>query len=261
ATGKLRPGTLFDGAELPADTPVDPSREQIVRAVLTNDKLALLDNLQRHGPVVPLLFGYDSRNALADFSLVHKRAVTGKDVLTRFDAGQAQTALADAVNALLQRKDADLPAAIVVLTDGRDNASKNSLDEVAQECARLQVPLHIFGVGSPDSGRLKVHDLFVSTTLFAEDNVTIPVRWRADGIDKGTALVTVTLAGITRTERVPITPGLDQTTNVQFTLPKAKGKDKVQNAEVKATVRLEEDRTFTDSAAQPVRIVDGKVKV
>src|SRR2546427_7730836 len=50
ATGKLPPGTPLAGAELPADTPVDPSREQIVRAVLTNDKLALLDKLQRHGP-------------------------------------------------------------------------------------------------------------------------------------------------------------------------------------------------------------------
>src|SRR5207249_7726980 len=210
---------------------------------------------------VPLLFGYDSRSALADFSLVHKRAVTSPDVLAKFDAEQSQTSLADAINALLQRPGADLPATIVVITDGRDNASKNPLDEVAQESARLQVPLHIYGVGSPDSGRLKVRDLFVSPTLFAEDNVTIPVRWRADGIDKGIARVTVAVAGVTKTERVAITPGQDQVTTLEFTLPKAREKDKVQHDEVKATVELEEDKTFTDGTAQPVRIVDGKVKV
>src|SRR5262249_27286785 len=53
----------------------------------------------------------------------------------------------------------------------------------------------------------------------------------------------------------------DQVTTLNFTLPKARAKDKVQQDEVKATVQLEEDSSFTDSAAQPVRIVDGKVKV
>ena len=66
ATGKLDPGTPLAGAgapaAVPADTPVDPPREKMVRAVLTNDKLALLNKLQQHGPVVPLLFGYDSRD-------------------------------------------------------------------------------------------------------------------------------------------------------------------------------------------------------
>jgi hypothetical protein len=265
AEGRLDPKAPVagDGAadHVPEGTAVDPARVDVVKAVLDNPKLALLEKLQKRGPVVPMLFGYDSKSALVDFSLIHKRAVTGKDVVGKLDAGQSQTALADAVAALLQRKDADLPAAIVLVTDGRDNASKASLDEVAAECARLKVPLHIYGVGSALGGRVKVRDLFVSPTLFAEDNVTIPVRWRADGMDKGTAVVTVTVAGKTETKHVPVTPGHDQVTTFQFTLPKGRTKDGVQPDEVKATVQLQDDETLKDAASQPVRIVDGKVKV
>jgi hypothetical protein len=260
AAGKLPPGTRLDAtSEVPTGTPVDPSRAQVVRDAFGNPKIGLLEGLQKHGPVVPLLFGYDARNALSDFSLVQKRAVTAKDALAKFTADQTQTSLADAINALLQRKDADLPAAIVVVSDGRDNASKYSLDEVAQECARLQVPLYIYGAGSPEGGRLKVRDLSVAPTLFAEDSVSIPVRWRADGIDRGTAVITVSVAGMTKVERVPVTSGQDQVTEFKFTLPKLT--DKVQSSEVTANVKLQEDDSFSDSTKQPVRIVDGKVKV
>src|SRR5260370_97825 len=38
------------------------------------------------------------------------------------------------------------PAAVVHVTDGQDNASKLPLDEAAKECARLGVPVHVYGV-------------------------------------------------------------------------------------------------------------------
>jgi hypothetical protein len=263
AADKLAPNTPVTGdsapKETPTDTPTDPSREHVLRDAFANPRINLLANLQKRGPVVPQLFGYDTRNALSDFTLVQKRTVTAKEALAQFRADQTQTALADSINNLLQRRDADLPAAIVVISDGRDNASKYSLDEVAQECARLKVPLHIYGIGSAQGGRIKVRDLFVASTLFAEDTVTIPVRWRADGMEKGNAAVTVAVAGMTKTEIIPITPGQDQVTEFKFALPKLK--DRVENSEVTARVELQGDPTFKDDTKQPVRIIDGKVKV
>ncbi|HYV34998.1 MAG TPA: hypothetical protein VE988_04785 [Gemmataceae bacterium] len=264
AQGLLDSGTPFADkgvpTKVPAKTLKDPPRAEMVREVLMNGKLNLLADLQKHGPLVPLLFGHDSRTALGGVAPDAKRVLTAKDVLAKFDSEQSQTALADAVNVLLQRKDGDLPAAIVIMTDGQDNASKYTLQETAQECARLNVPLHIYGAGSDDPGRLKLRDLVVQDTLFAEDSVTIPVRWRASGMEQGgTVLVSVNLAGDQQTKQVPIQSGQDQVTEFTFKLPKAT--EKVKKGDITATVKLMEDDSFNDEQKRPVQIVDGKVRV
>jgi hypothetical protein len=263
AQGLLEPDGAVAGpnapTKVPAGTHKDPSRKKLVEEVLNNSKLHLLDDLQKHGSVVPLLLGHDARNALTDFTPITKRTVTARDVLARYDAEQSQTALADAIGALLQRKDADLPAAIVVMTDGRDNASKYTLTEVAEECARLKVPLHIYGVGSADGGNLKLRELAVQETLFADDNITVPVQWRADGIDSGSVVVTVTVAGKEQRKEFPVHSGQEQSTEFKFTLPKVS--DKVLKDTVTAKVQLRDNDSFTDEQEKPVQIVDGKVKV
>ncbi len=80
---------------------------------------------------------------------------------------EPKTALADQINELLLSKGSDYPAAIVIITDGQDNASKESLLDVAARCRELteekdgqtikyHVPLHIYGVGSSEGGSLKI---------------------------------------------------------------------------------------------------------
>jgi hypothetical protein len=106
---------------------------------------------------------------------------------------------------------------------------------------------------------LKLRELYVPETLFAEDNVTIPVRWRADGIDKGIAIVTVTLAGKQQRKEVPVQKGVEQLTEFTFTVPRVK--DKAAAANLSAAVVLREDDSFKDEQERPVQIIDGKVKV
>ena len=103
--------------------PKDPTRADLVRGVLANKQLNLLEKLRKQRPVRVLLFGDKLRPGdLAGFPTEDKR-----------------TALADAIHELLRRKDT-LPRAIVVMTDGQDNASKLTLNEVAAECARVAYP-------------------------------------------------------------------------------------------------------------------------
>jgi len=64
----------------------------------------------------------------------------------------------------------------VIVTDGRDNANKRNFAALAQECARLNVPLHGYGVGSSGFGQLQVHDMVTPDTLFVDDVVQVPVR-------------------------------------------------------------------------------------
>src|SRR5262249_45338851 len=110
ATGLVPPDPPVHGAERPVDvpaaTPPDPQRAEVVRAVLSNPRLKLLEGLQARGPLRPFLFGRRLRGAADD---APGRAGAGglRDrLLAAFQADDSRTALADALTDLLQRKDA-----------------------------------------------------------------------------------------------------------------------------------------------------------
>ena len=242
---------------LPVDTPKDPARADLVRWVLQHPELNLLQGLEKAGPVAPYLFGYTLHGT-------HEEA--GKDktlserLLASFKADESRTNLADAVNEILQRKDGALPAAMVILTDGQDNASKYTLAEVALECARVKVPLHIYGVGTAEGGSLQLKEVGVPETIFVEDTISVPLRWRAQGFKKGKLEVTLTLGGQVVAKRaLPSLMGEDLRSVINFTVPKGKGKDEHLN--LVATIQVKGDDTFKDSVTRSVHVVDRKIRV
>jgi hypothetical protein len=247
-------------ADLPAKLPKDPPRADLVKAVLANPQLDLLAGFRKHGPLRPYLFGQDLHGAVKESLDKAPNAKLAGLVLADFDAHEPRTGLADAVNQLLQRKDGELPAAIVVMTDGRDNASKLTLEEVASECARLGVPLHIYGVGSAEGGSLQLKDVVVADTLFFDDVVAVPLRWRAQGFKGGTVEMKLTLGGKVVAQRdVPVRSGEELRDVLTFTPPK--GKEREEKLDLVASIRLKDKDGYADSMTRPVRLLDSKVKV
>jgi hypothetical protein len=235
-------------ANVSADIPKDPQRANLVRAVLTHPQLKLLENLQRHGPLRCFLFGQRSRGVALDA------------LLRSYKADQARTALADAIHEALQRKDGDLPAAIVVMTDGQDNASKFTLEEAAQECARWKVPLHIYGVGSSEAGSLQLREVGVPDTIFYDDAIAVPVRWRAHGFKKGNVEITLRLGGrlvASKEVRVRIGENIRET----LTFAPEKSKDEQKTLDLTATIRLKGNDTFKDSLTRQVRVIDSRIRI
>ena len=116
---------------------------------------------------------------------------------------------------MLVRLAGELPTGIVVVTDGRDNASKLTLDEAARQCRDKGVPLHIYGVGSSEAGVLQMKEVKTPRTVFidekveaVDDPVEIPVRFRCRGFKKGTIVLTVKLGEATvTTETFPVQEG------------------------------------------------------
>src|SRR5439155_22601916 len=106
-----------------AGLPKDPPRVDLVKGVLTHPELKLIANLQKHGPVRGYYFGHDGQGLKDDSTDPVQRILAGMSV------DQSRTALADSIVKVLQSKDADPPSAIVVITDGQDNASKYTLHE------------------------------------------------------------------------------------------------------------------------------------
>src|SRR5262249_42667322 len=125
-------GTKLDdpqiGQKLSADLPSAPRRVDLVRDVLNHPGLKLKERPGKVGPLRPFLFGNAVRRI--------EEKPGGDTPLTLGDqisADEARTALADAVEEVLLKGDGDLPAAVVVITDGNDNASKTSLAEIGRE--------------------------------------------------------------------------------------------------------------------------------
>lgn len=235
-------------AGLPAEELKDPSRADLVRHMLAHPDLRLLDGLRTRGPLRAYTFGQALRPLDAE-------ALTRAEVLPT-PSLENHTALADALHTLLTRAGADRPAAVVVVTDGRENASKLSLVEAAQACKEAEVPLHVWGVGSSESTQLQLKDVLAANTLFAEDKVAVTVRWRARGVKQGKAVVRVGLGDQKIEAEVDVSAGGDF--QHVLTLVPDKGKE---IRELTAAVELRGSQGFGDSLSRRVRVLDNRVKV
>jgi hypothetical protein len=257
-------GASLDG--LPADQLQDPTRIELVKKVLADPGRKLLARLGERGPLRPYFFGGRLRAAFEESGTGDKEGGSPDRLLAAYKADQARTALADAVAGLLRRKDGDPPAAVVLVTDGQDNASKRTLDEAARECARLGVPLHIWGVGSAEGGLLQVRDVTVPETIFYDDTVTVPVRWRARGLKSGTVRLELRLGGRLVAEReLPLRRGEDLREVLSF-VPQREGAegerpDDQEQKELAVTISLKENGAYTDELKRPVRLSNSRVKV
>jgi uncharacterized membrane protein len=237
--------------DVPADTPDRPMRIEVVKAFLGNKQLDLLRKLGDVGPVRPAAFG--ARRAEKD-----PRSPAWVESL---EAKETRTALADAIGDLLKRDEVDLPAAIVVITDGRENASHASLDDVAKECGRLGVPVHVVGIGGSSFGTLQVRAADAPETLFVDDTVAVPVRYRVRGYKEGVVEITLKLNGndVAR-KTVPLAEGEDLREVLSF-VPQEKDA-RPGKQDFTATVRVMAGaETVTDELSKAVRVIDRKVKV
>jgi hypothetical protein len=248
-------------ADVPAETPTDPARIDLVKKVLADGKRNLLARLREKGPVRPYFFGARLRAAFEESGTGDKEGGSPDRLLAAYKAEEARTALADSLSQLMGRKDGDPPAAVVLVTDGQDNASKLTLEEAARECARLKVPLHIWGVGSSEGGLLQIRDVAVPETIFYDDIIAVPVRWRARGLKKGTVRLRLSLGGKVVAEReLPLRPGEDLREVLTFT-PQKDGQEHEGKEDLVASVSLKENETFKDAVTRPVKLSDSKVRV
>src|SRR5262245_1630781 len=176
----IEPGKPFPDQPISSVVPDDkqpkrPSRIEVARKALANPKLDLLNRLKKVGPLEVYTFG-SSRNGKDSASL---------DWITNLQADQSRTALVDAAFELFNRDDTELPAAIVLVTDGRENASDKSLSDLAAKCRDRRIPIYVYGVGSSSFGQLRLRDAAVPDSMFIDDLVAVPVRYSVKGVTDG----------------------------------------------------------------------------
>lgn len=262
---------VFD--KLPGDPKGRPTRIAVARAALTNPKIDLLNRLDGVGPIE--LFTFGSRR--------DGRSNSERDWIAKLTGTDPQTGLADQVAELLARDPSDLPAAIVVVTDGRENASqKQTLDTLADRCRELKVPLHIYGVGGSGFGQLQVKGIDLPDGVFVDDAVTVPVRYRVSGVPSGTAIITLKYGDRTVEKRVEFGPirrtivekgvksevleDLPPDRIEYLTFTPTKDDVNVDKPQITATVVIVPKGSgatepLTDQTAKGLKVVDRKLKV
>lgn len=243
--------TAVDNAQaledLATPIPKSPRRIELVDDVLNHPELSLPGRLGEVGPLRSYLFGDRLERHLGD---------SFGDVLT---AAEPRTALADVLQELLLKGDVDLPACVLVMTDGCDNDSKQSLARVAREYGKLGVPFHIYGVGSTEGGVLHLVDVHAPELLFPEDAAQVTVRWKAQGIKQGTVRIVALLDGKeVASKEVPATAGENLTETLTFVPEKEMTKVALKRLQVR--IELKGDPGFRDEVERPVKVVDYKLK-
>ncbi len=238
---------------IPANTPDKPTRLDIARAALTNPRLDLVKKLGKTGPVEAAAFG------------VTRDGLDPKEPnwLTGLKPDRPRTAIADTVFDLLKRDENQQPAAVVLVTDGRENASGRSLDDLARECVRAGVPVHVYGVGSSSFTQLQIRDVISQDALFVDDTAVVPVRFRGKGFGgRGRVEFKLLLNGReVATETVDAKDGDDQKAALRF-VPTKQDAETLGKQELKVVARYIGDTdVLTDEAVKAVKVVDRKLKV
>lgn len=234
---------------LPQD---EPSRAEVVSAAFQNDdpKMNLLARLRDKGPVQEFLFGAHVFGA-------------GNEWVQSLPANQPRTALLRSINELLERKEGDRPAAIVLVTDGRDNDKDEKIawDTIRNKCKQLKVPVYVYAVGAGTTGVLQLKALNLKNEFSIHDTVTVPVKWRAQGLPKGRLEITATLNGrnvLTEPIFVETENAEEISKNISFKPLEEDAKTGRQElvVSIKHVGGREEDKTI-----KTIRFTDKKVKV
>ncbi len=248
------PPAMPTSASLPPTTPEKPTRFEVARAALANPRLDLLTRIKKVGPLDLAAFGA-ARDGLDP---------TDTGWLAKLKADKPRTAIADSTFDLLNRDENQQPAAVVLITDGRENGSARSLDDLARECKRRAIPLHIYGVGSSSFNQLRIRDVLAQDALFVDDTAVVPVRFRGKGFGGvGKIEFELYLNGKkVASESVDAKDGEDQKTALRFVPTKADA-ETVGKQELKVIARYTgaDGDPVTDELSKAVKVVDRKLKV
>ncbi len=259
AKGAIDPAGGLDQT-LPADTSSfdQLSRSDVLKAMLTNDRLQLLSKLSKTYDVVPYMFG-QSMEAVSGTGTPGAAGTdsAGKSFLDGIVFDKPYTAIGDSVRTLLDLKRGQPLAGIFLITDGGNNYGRQPVDAAAM-AQQDKVPLYIYGVGITSPHDIIVSQIFAPEVVFAREESPVTVTVRSQAMSGRTAKLVLKL-GDQVMDSKDLTFGADgeQTVNMSFLPPKA------GNYELEASIDPLPDEANKDNnkASQRVRVIDGKINV
>ncbi len=208
ATGRLSAtGGLRQTA--PAPTDLAPSRLDLLRGVITNRDLALLDRLGRNFDLRAAAFSGDLTSVVLPASADSTNAPAGGASAGSLPAGPLAAALraegprtapGTALRELLDRERGRPVGGVVVFTDGIRNAGADPRDALG--LARdAGIPVHFVGLGTTAPRDVQVVDLEAPQVSFVQDEVALNARLRTRGLTGEAVRVSLLVDGEPTDER------------------------------------------------------------
>jgi hypothetical protein len=241
------------GAIPSMDQPLDPtrlpeattiSRADLLKAVLQNPNLHLLDDLSRDFNIETFLFSDSATPAPASTWLLDYKPEGNS------------TAIGDAIRDVLDRERGNPLAGIILATDGGNNSGSPPV-EAAQAAAAEGLPIYPYGVGITAPRDIIVSHLSAPELAFADDGVAVTVQLRGQGLAGQTGRLSLKLGGDEVAAQDVTFTGADQFVPMRFT-PAKKG-----DFDLTAGIPPRDDEVTPDNntSRQQIRIIDDKIKV
>ncbi len=162
------------------------TRLQRCREMLAGDDRSILKNLQASYDVEVVAFADRFQRLSSNHSPVAEQLLA----LTTADESSG-TRLGDAVDFAIRGLPGSVPAAVVVLSDGRSTAGQ-SLSNVAEHAHLQQIPIFAVAVGSEHrSPDLAIENIASERVVFPGDRLSIEATLRAYGLEGHTVKISL----------------------------------------------------------------------
>jgi len=241
------------------------SRADVLKSMLTNDRLQLLKKLGDTYDLVPYTFGQTLQALAGGANGATPGATPSADggpvkdtsFLSSITFDKPYTGIGDAVRGLLDLKRGQPLAGILLITDGGNNYGSQPVDAAAL-AQQDKVPLYVYGVGISSPHDIIVSQVYSPEVVFAKEEATAQVTIRSQAMKGRTAKLVLKLGDETvGSQDVTFGEDGDQVIPIKF-LPKTKGE-----FELEASIEPLADEAVKDNnkASQRLRVIDGKVQV
>jgi hypothetical protein len=247
------------------------SRLDLVKTVFKSDKFDLMPRLAKDYNVdtyafdaaltqVPAASFRQSAEGAAATRPTAPSKSTWPDTLA---APGQQTAVGDALRAVVARKRGQPMAGLVLVTDGANNTGSDPR-AAAQLAKDARVPLFIYGVGITSPKNLTVGNIFAPEISFVKDEVPVTVRVKSEGVSS--ARVTLKLVDAAGQEEkvdekeINFDQDAEPAVALKF-MPKVKGDFNLKAVIEPSDSSVNELTKDDNQTAQGLKVIDSKIKV
>jgi len=238
------------------------TRLELMKAVLNNPKMDLLNRLSKDYDLRPFTFGTTTAEISSTKSTDKKDEAPTPGTFSAAFASQLKadatvTPLGDAIKELLGRSRGQPLAGIFVMTDGQSNSG--SPPTAAAELARqTNVPLYVYGVGISQPKDIAVASIFSPDICFVDDEVPVVVRLRSTNLAGRTGKVTLKLG-----EEAVDSKDMDLADDAEQVVPMMFTPKKAGTYDLSATADPipEEANRENNTDSKKIRVIDAKIKV
>lgn len=225
------------------------SRLDLAKGLLTSPSVRIFDDLSKANTVKYFTFNravqaMPDRNGLATS-------------LAKADAQDKWTSVGTAVQTAVQGYAGQTIAAVVVISDGAANEGL-ALDDVAKRMKDRGVPVYTVGMGIPDPSDVRVDDIDVQQTVFANDRVQARVRVDSSGYNRQSAPLVLTLDGLEVGRKNITLTGGTQYEDFSF-IPERKSEAGKLAASIAPPPG--DSAPENNSIERPIKVIDEKIKV